>query len=251
MRTAAVPSFHRLRPWPRRATRNCPTSTFRNPVWKIFFYITPEGACAIELENVWRNAGARRPCGAAKCDSTAHANLPAAAAIRLHLRQGDGGQWLYASSLQEPAAPRHHRDQHGLYRSLGGGHAAHRRISMDARNRRPLARSHRQYLDRDRKSHRRNAAGAGGWAGSVASCMARARTRSSDQCRHTTHLRSDPRVGRGVFRVRRPCPGMQYGPTTYWSDVQHGHDAHDFLWLHLLSMERLEGFSHPAEGCVS
>src|SRR5579862_1888340 len=114
-------------------------STSRSRAWKISFFITPEGVCGIELENVWRNAGARCTCGAAQRDSTLSADISTAAAIRLYLRQGHGGKRVYASGVQESVGAWHHRHQHGLHRDLGGHNAAYRRISMDAGNRRSPA----------------------------------------------------------------------------------------------------------------
>jgi hypothetical protein len=39
--------------------------TFLNQVWKTCSCTTQEGVCAIELENLWRNAGAGRSRSAA------------------------------------------------------------------------------------------------------------------------------------------------------------------------------------------
>ena len=51
-----------------------------------------------------------------------------------------------------------------------------------------------------------------------------------------------------VFRMRRPRARLQHEPATHRVDVQHGHDADDFFRMHLLSLERAEEFSYPAEG---
>ena len=64
------------------------------------------------------------------------------------------------------------------------------------------------------------------------------------------NFRRDHGAGRRFFRMRRTGARMQHRSTAYWADVQHGHDAHDFFWLHLLSMERFENFSHPAKDCA-
>ena len=44
------------------------------------------------------------------------------------------GSGYMPRGLQESSAARNHRDQHGLHRSVGGGYAADRRISVDSRN---------------------------------------------------------------------------------------------------------------------
>ena len=62
-----IPEIAHRRAAPRRGT--FATCTSPNPVWRTCSCTTPEGACAIELENVWRHAGARRPCGAAQPDA--------------------------------------------------------------------------------------------------------------------------------------------------------------------------------------
>jgi ABC-2 type transport system ATP-binding protein len=106
------------------AVRSSRMFTFPNPAWKTCFCTIPEGVCAIELENFWRNASSRRPCSAAQCDSALPANLLAAITIRLYLRTGDGRQRIFASCIQKPSASRNHRHQHGFHRDLGGCHAA-------------------------------------------------------------------------------------------------------------------------------
>jgi ABC-2 type transport system ATP-binding protein len=78
---------------------NCPMSTSPSPAWKTFSSTIPEGACAIELENFWRYARARRPRGPAQCDSDFPPDLPAAPALCLHLRPRHGRQRLHASRL--------------------------------------------------------------------------------------------------------------------------------------------------------
>src|SRR5271165_896238 len=200
--TAAVRSSLKSPAWLRVPERNCPTFTFPSLVWKICSFTIPEGACAIELENVFRHAGARRSRSASQRHAIISADLPAAVALCFHLRQGDGGKWLYACRVQKPPAPGDHRDQHDLYRSLGGGYAVDRRVSVDPRNRRPAACSDQRGLDRDRESRRGNAAGAGRWASGDPAGLARASARSSDQHRYALHLRGDYSVGRGFFIVR-------------------------------------------------
>ena len=54
---------------------NCATCTSPSPAWRSCSCTTPEGACAIELENFFRDAGARRPRGAPQCDPTLLQNL--------------------------------------------------------------------------------------------------------------------------------------------------------------------------------
>ena len=60
-------------------------------------------------------------------------------------------------------------------------------------------------------------------------------------------FRRDDSAGRGFFRLRRTGSGMQHRSAAYRADVQHGHDADDFFRLHVLSVERAENFSDPAE----
>src|SRR5437588_8216993 len=158
MQIAVVRLFPNSRTWRQIWARICQTFTSPSQVWKISSCTIPEGACAIELENFWRDAGTRRPRSAAQWNSTFPADLPAAVALCFHFRQGDGWERLSAARVQKPSAPWHYCDQHGLHRNLGGGHAAHCRVSVDPRNRRPSARPDWRWLDRDRKSHRRNAA---------------------------------------------------------------------------------------------
>ncbi len=55
----AALSFPKSRAWLRIHLRSCLTFTFLNQVWKISFCTIPEGACAIELENLCRDAGTR------------------------------------------------------------------------------------------------------------------------------------------------------------------------------------------------
>src|SRR5882757_7498151 len=58
----------------------------------------------------------------------------------------------------------------------------------------------------------------------------------------------DPCADRDVFRMRRVGAGMHDQSAAYWADVRHGDYADDFLWLHVLSVERLEDFPDTAKG---
>src|SRR5579872_614792 len=98
--TAAARSFLKSRLWRRVPARNCRTFTSPSPAWKTFSCTTPEGACAIELEDFLCDAGPRRSCSAAQCDATLYADLPAALAVCVHFRQGDGGQRIYPWRVQ-------------------------------------------------------------------------------------------------------------------------------------------------------
>src|SRR5579859_6801912 len=94
--TAEARSSLKLRHSPLPPEPNFPTSIFPSPAWRTYFCTIPEGACAIELEMLWRHAGPRRPCGAPQCRSTFVPNFLAASSFRLHLRQGHGRQRLHA-----------------------------------------------------------------------------------------------------------------------------------------------------------
>src|SRR5450432_1259430 len=109
-------------------------STFPSPAWRICSCTIREGVCAIELENFWRDVGPRRPCGSAERNSTSLADFPATATVCFCFRQGHGQQRISAGSLQEPVAAGDYLDQHGVHGNLGGGHAADRRVPVDARN---------------------------------------------------------------------------------------------------------------------
>ena len=79
--------------------RSCLTFTFLNQVWKISFCTIPEGACAIELENLCRDAGTRCSRSATQRSSVVTANLPAALAVCFCFRPGDGRERLFAHGL--------------------------------------------------------------------------------------------------------------------------------------------------------
>src|SRR5258706_11813601 len=106
--------------------------TSRSLVSRICFYTTRAGAYANELEVLSRYAGARRSGRPAQLLRFAPADFPAAADVRLHLRAGDGAQWIYAGGVQELIVARHYGDQHGIYRSLGGCHAIDCGVSVHA-----------------------------------------------------------------------------------------------------------------------
>src|ERR1043165_2445347 len=97
------------------------TCTYRNRVWKHCFSITPEGACAIELENVFRHAAAGRACGPTQSAADADAEPAAAAAADIRIRPGPDHQRDDANDVQERAAARDYRDQHGALGSAGSG----------------------------------------------------------------------------------------------------------------------------------
>src|SRR5215470_6521222 len=99
MPTGAGLSFPRLRLWLPARAQNSLTYTSPSRAWKICFCTIPEGVCAIELESFWRDAGPRRPCGAAECDSTLLSDVPATAAFRFHFRPRDGEQRLHAATV--------------------------------------------------------------------------------------------------------------------------------------------------------
>src|SRR4029077_4012525 len=80
--------------------------------------------------------------------------------------------------------------------------------------------------------------------------MPDASARSGDQYPRTIDLRRDHCAGGDLLRMRRTGFGMQHQSTAYWADVRHGDYPNDFFWLHLLSLERSENFSHPAKTCA-
>src|SRR5262249_37878437 len=102
--------------------------------WRIFSCITREGACAIELEDLWSDAGSRCARGSTTRDPIVFANFSTAITVCIYIRPSHGRQRLHAVVLQEPAAAGHHRDQYGVHRNLGGGDAADCRVSVDARD---------------------------------------------------------------------------------------------------------------------
>src|SRR6266404_8952314 len=139
---------------------NCATCTSPSPAWKISFCTIPEGACANELESLFRHARARCPCRTPQFRGTVVSDILAAADVRLHLRPRHGRQRLHAAFLQEPTASRNHGYLHGRHRHLGGRHATDRRISIHARDRGPSSRAHGNLLAGHRKSRRWNFASA-------------------------------------------------------------------------------------------
>src|SRR5258706_4975576 len=58
----------------------------------------------------------------------------------------------------------------------------------------------------------------------------------------------DHRADRDVFRMRWVGTGMHDQSAAYWADVRHGDYANDFLWLHVLSVERAEDVSDFTKG---
>src|SRR5580704_5885007 len=58
-------------------------------------------------------------------------------------------------------------------------------------------------------------------------------------------------AGGAVFGMRRSGPRLQHQSDPYRFDVQHGFDSHDFLRLHLLSLECSGALSYPSENCPS
>src|SRR5580700_3438161 len=104
---------------------SCRMYTSRNRAWKTCFCTTPAGVYANELEGIFCAARSRRARGAAESGSTHSADIFAAAVVRLYFWARDGGQWLHASRLQEPAAAWNHGHQHGVHGRVGGSDAAH------------------------------------------------------------------------------------------------------------------------------
>src|SRR5258708_24727040 len=110
--TAAVRSLRRSPVWLPAPASNCATSTSPSPAWKISFCTIPEGACANELESLFRHARARCPCRTPQFRGTVVSDLLAAADVRLHLRPRHVRQRLHAAFLQDPSAPRNHPHLH-------------------------------------------------------------------------------------------------------------------------------------------
>src|ERR1039457_1287808 len=75
---------------------NCATCTSRNPVWRIFFCITREGACAIELDNFSSPAGAGCSCRSPQHGAFAATDFLAADDVRVYLWSSDGVERLHA-----------------------------------------------------------------------------------------------------------------------------------------------------------
>src|SRR5271157_77051 len=222
--------------------------TSPSPAWKTCFCTTLEGACGNELEDVFRHAGTRRSRGPPQHRSVVAANVPAAADVRIYLWPGDGAQRLHACGVQEPAAPRHHGHQHGVHRRVGGCHAVDFRIPVHVRDWRPPAGADRNFLGRGREGFRWRSAGAHLWPGRHSRRMADPAAGSRAEFAYPSELRRGHAARGALLRVRWLSPGMQRQSNPHWPDVQHGPDPDDFLWLHLLSLERTAEFPHPAKG---
>src|SRR5260370_18790288 len=83
--TAAVRSLRRSPVWPLALASNCATCISPSPAWKISFCTIPEGACANELESLFRHARARRSCRPPQLRGALLSTFFAAADARFHL----------------------------------------------------------------------------------------------------------------------------------------------------------------------
>src|ERR1022692_3345249 len=107
MRTAEARWWVRLPILPPALRSNCAMCTSRNPVWRIFFCITREGACAIELDHFSSSAGARCSCRSPQHGAFAPADFLAADDVCVYFRSRDGVERLHrseehTSELQSP-----------------------------------------------------------------------------------------------------------------------------------------------------
>src|ERR1035438_8259054 len=99
MRTAEARWWVRVPILPPALRSNCAICTSRNPVWRIFFCITREGACAIELDNFSSPAGAGRSCRSPQHGAFAATDFFAADDVRVYLWSSDGVERLHARRL--------------------------------------------------------------------------------------------------------------------------------------------------------
>jgi hypothetical protein len=106
------------------------------------------------------------------------------------------------------------------------------------------------FMAGDRESYFRHAASAGRGSGGDSDGVAIAASRGF-QSAFAAALRLRHAAGGAFLGLRRPGARLQREPDAHRPDVQHGFDADDFFRLHLLSVERAESFSHPAEKSFS
>src|SRR5262249_19482880 len=137
------------------------TCTYPNRASKISSFITPEGACANECQDLPGDAHARCPRCAAQHRPAAAADFPAATHVRLHFWTRDGRERIPPTVIQEPAASGDYGDQHDRNGHLGRGHAPDFRISIYPGDRGPASRSDEHLVACHREGSLRNAPGVG------------------------------------------------------------------------------------------